>query len=351
MQLTLVVPELVWPEPDDRQTLDALPCPGLCTLIARSQRTRRPPQSVEATLTDAFGLAENVAYAAFRVLGEASVSAAIDACWVCADPVHLRLHQERLILADGASLGIELAEAESMVAELNRHFLDVGTFHLAAADRWYLQLPGTIDLGRFEVLPLSAVAGRRVGRQLPETPEASRLRRLLNEAQMVLHRHPVNESREDAGRSTINSLWMWGAGVLPARGAANFTAVWSDNALARGLGHAFGVPVRPLPGDLGQLLAGANPGSQQLLVLDALQGPAQYEDADAWRAGLLDLEARWFAPLQKALAAGRVTRLRLEASTAYAALAWEGSRSDQWKLWRRPQPLSVTAQTLARGEQ
>lgn len=350
MQITLVVPELVWPEPDDRQTFGALSCPGLCTLIARSPVSRRPPQSVEATLTDAFGLAENVAYAAFRVLGETGIAAAEEACWICADPVHLRLHQERLILADGGSLNIARAEAEAVVAELNRHFADVGTFHVAAADRWYLQLPGNIELGRFDVLPLSAVAGRRVGRQLPETPAASWLRRLLNEAQMVLHRHPVNESREDAGRSTINSLWMWGAGVLPARGAANFAALWSDNALARGLGRAFGVPLERLPESLDDVLAGATGDGRQMVILDALQGPVQYEDADAWRAGLLDLEARWFAPLQKALAGGTVRQLRLEASTAYATLAWDSRRSDQWKLWRRPQTLAATAQALAGGD-
>ena len=55
MQITLVVPELIWPEPDDRDALDALPCPGLGTLIARGQIDRRPPQSVEATLADTFG--------------------------------------------------------------------------------------------------------------------------------------------------------------------------------------------------------------------------------------------------------------------------------------------------------
>ncbi|MCU0812614.1 MAG: hypothetical protein MUE59_16600 [Thiobacillaceae bacterium] len=351
MHLTLVVPELIWPEPDDHDSLDGLPCPGLGTLIARSQLSRRPPQSMEATLCDAFGVAENPAYAAFRVLGESYGPATAKACWLCADPVHLRLHQERLILADGGSLGIALAEAHAIVAELNRHFADLGTFHAAAADRWYLQLVGDTDLGRFDVLPLSAVAGRRVGQQLPETPEARWLRQLLNEAQMILHQHPANERREDEGRSTINSLWLWGAGELPSGATGGFHAVWSDNVLARGLGRAFGVPVHAIPGDAGTLLAQGTRGSRQLLVLDSLQSPVQYEDADAYRAGLLDLEARWFAPLQKALAGGKIQRLRLIASTAYAALTWDSDRRAQWQLWRRPRSLAATAQALARGEQ
>lgn len=350
MQLTLVVPELVWPEPDDRHALDALHCPGLNTLIARSRLRRRPPQSLEATLGDAFGLAGNVPYAAFRVLGEADAPSASEGCWLCADPVHLRLHQERLILADGGSLGIALEEAREIVAELNRQFADVGRFHVATADRWYLKLAAETDLGHFDVLPLSAVAGRRVGSQLPETPQARGLRQLLNEVQMVLHGQPANERREAAGQPTINSLWLWGAGALPAAHKANFDGVWASLPLARGLGRASGLVVQQPPENAAVLLARAAAGSRQLLLLDGLQGAVQYEDADAYRAGLHELEARWFAPLQKALAGGAISRLQLHASTAYATLAWESGRGEQWQLWRRPRPLAATAQALARGE-
>ena len=350
MQLTLVVPELIWPEPEDHESLDALVCDGLNTLIARSRMTRRPPQSYEATLCDVFDLGENPAYAALRVLGEETGPAVADACWLCADPVHLRLHQERLILADGGSLEIELAEALWIVDELNRCFSDLGTFHVTAPDRWYLQLSRDTVLGRFDVLPRSAVTGRSVDRQLPETPELRWLRRLLNEAQMVLHRHPANERREAEGRSTINSLWLWGGGVLPECRAQDFAGVWSNDPLARGLGHACGLPVHRLADDATALLARATPGRSHLLVLDALQATVHYEDGGAYRQQLLELEARWFAPLQKALAGGRIRHLRLAASTAYATLAWESGRREQWRWWQRPRPLAATAQALARGE-
>ncbi|WP_313953917.1 hypothetical protein [Accumulibacter sp.] len=349
MQLTLVVPELVWPEPDDHDTLATLACPGLSTLIARSRLTRQPPQSFEATLGDAFGLAGNVPWAPFRLLGESAAPAAADGCWLCADPVHLRLHQERLILADGSSLEIALDEAQAIADELNRQFADIGSFHVATADRWYLKLAADTNLGDFDVLPLSAIAGRRVGSQLPATPQARALRQLLNEVQMVLFGQPANERREQSGRPTINSLWLWGAGVLPVARAAAFAGVWSSDPLTRGLARACGIAVQEQPANAADLLAQAAAGSRQLLVLDALQGPVQYEDADAYRAALHTLEASWFAPLQKALAGGKISGLRLIASTAYAALAWESGRAGQWQLWRRPQPLAATAQALARG--
>lgn len=360
MQLTLIVPELVWPEPDDRQTLDAVAAPGLNALLARSRRTRRPPQSLEATLADAFGQPVGTPYGAFRVLGEtlAAQLAVEDACWVCADPVHLRFHQERIILADSGSIGVELAEAQALAGELNRHFGDVGTFHVASADRWYLQLAGTTRLGEFDVPPLSAVAGRRVERQLPETAQTGWLRKLLNEAQMVMHGHAVNAERQASGRPPINSLWLWGAGALPPRGDSTqdgassgmFDGVWSTQPLALGLARAAGIPTHVVPRDLDTLLAHAAPGTHHLVVLDELLGPVHYEDGDAYAAALNALETRWFAPLRKALARGRVTRLRLEASTAYALLAWDSGRADQWKLWQRPQTPAALAHDLAQGE-
>jgi hypothetical protein len=354
MQLTLLVPELIWPEPDDRDTLEALVCPALNTLLARSRLTRRPPQSLEATLTDAFGHPEGAPYGAFRLLGE--LETRIDPAndyWIAADPVHLRFHQERLILADSGSFGISLEEARALADALNTQLSDVGRFHVATAERWYLQCAESAGLDAaalsgFDVPPLSAVAGRRIERLLPETAQARELRKLLNEAQMILHTHATNQQRENEGRLPINSLWLWGAGSLPPRSASNFDAVWSSNPLALGLARAAGVPTHPLPLDAATLFAHAAAQASHLVVLDDLLGPAQYENGEAYRAGITGLECRWFAPLRTALAKGRIRQLCIEAPTAYATLAWESRRRDQWKLWRRPQPPAVLAKELAK---
>ncbi len=351
MQITLVVPELVWPEPDDHEAFAGLTCPGLLTLIARSRLTRRPRQSVEATLADLFGLTANPPYAALRLSGESASPTGAPACWLCADPVHLRLHQERLVLADGAGLGIALDEARTLIDELNRHFVDVGRFQAATSDRWYLQLAAGSALAQLDVLPLSAVAGRRVDRQLPETPELRWLRRLLNEVQMVLHRHPANEMRAAAGQSTINSLWFWGAGWLPERIDGKFSTVWGGDVLARGLGRAAQAAVQALPEDAGGLLRAVDRRGRHLLVLDALQRPVHYQDGAVYRRRLQALDRLWFAPLQKALATGRIAQLRLLASTVYGVLDWRSGTAGQWQLWQQPGSLQGTAVDLAGGRE
>lgn len=343
MQLTLLVPELIWPEPGDAETFAGLPCPALRTLLARGRRTDATsgPATGDRAIARAFGLDRAVPYAALRLLGEGIDPG--EHQWTCADPVHLRLHQERLILADGSRIGIAMSEAEALTSELNRYFGDIGEFRATAPDRWYLRLSASAD---FETLPLSAMAGRRVDRLLPEDSRNAWLRKLLNEAQMLLHGHAVNEARGDGGRMTINSLWLWGPGALPHQLHSELNLVCSDHPLARGLARCAGVPVQPVPPDLATLEKLADGKNKVLVTLEPLLHAVQYEDAEAWRDGLAALERDWFAPLASAIRRGRVD-LDLRASTIYGELGWQAGRGDLWKFWQRPQPLQALAQSLA----
>ncbi len=353
MQLTLLVPELIWPEPDDQIVLNKLKCPGLNTLLARSRLIRRPAQSLEATLAEAFGHAEGAAaYAAFRLLGETALPPqADDGYWLCCDPVHLRFHQEHLVLADSHCFALNMEEALAFARALGEHFQEIGRFHVATTERWYLQLAEHARPDRFDVPPLSAVAGRRIERLLPETAQATTLRQFLNEAQMLLHAHTANAQREDNGKMPINSLWLWGDGTLPAKVEAEFDGVWSNNPLALGLANASGVPTHALPVDASAFFTHADADARHLIVLEGLLEPVQYENGQTYCKNLNELEELWFAPLRSSLAKGKISQLRIEASTAYANLAWESTLTDQWKLWRRPQPLGKVAHGLVKGNQ
>jgi hypothetical protein len=335
VHLTLLVPELIWPEPADQHTLGNLAAPGLEWMLARARSERRDRRPFEMALADSFGLTAPPC-GPLRLLGDGSDEAR-SGHWLCADPVHLRFHQERIILADAGAFELADDEAQSIVAALNGEFADIGRFHAASAGRWYLQLSDPVD---HPAEPISAVAGRRVDGEISGLP----LARWLNEVQMFLHRHPVNERRQEIGQPEINSLWLWGGGTLPSAAAPAFSTVFSDNPLAAGLARAAGTPLFGCPAALADVLAQG--GEKPLVVLDRLLSRVLYEDGDGWRREFERLECDWFAPLKNALG-GKVDRASLIAPTVYGELHYTLTGGDRWKLWKGSRPLSETARELA----
>ena len=262
-----------------------------------------------------FGRAADVACAPIRLLGEQEVfqDDAGTTDWIAVDPVHLRLERERLVLAGDEVLAVNEEEAAALVDTLNGYFPELGVFHAAAPDRWYLKLAGgpTSDaLLRLKAPAPSEVIGRSVEGLLADLTEEREVRRLLNEIQTVLHAHPANQRRDAAGRATLNSLWLWGGGRLPQRRKAmtGFDGVHGADALVRGLARLGGVPELPHV-DSAEALLALNAAKHALVVLNDLSSPVQYEDGPRYRRTLLDLESRWFGPAWQALAGGRLDDL------------------------------------------
>ncbi|MDP3537780.1 MAG: hypothetical protein Q8S26_03660 [Azonexus sp.] len=341
MRLTLLVPELIWPEPADQQTLGKLPAPGFEWLTGHAEFIRQPRRPFEIALARQFGLTD-APFGALRLLGENVSDAAVEGYWLCADPVHLRFHQERIILADAGAFELDEDEARAIVASLNAEFADIGEFRVATARRWYLKLNAAVD---HAAEPISAVAGRLVNSELSD--KNAPLTRWLNEVQMFLHGHPVNERRQAAGKPEVNSLWLWGGGSLTRPAPGRFTGVWSNNPLAIGLARAAGMPVHPTPEGLVSMLTLASPETSQLVVLDNLLPTVLYEDCEGWRTSWQALEANWFLPLRGRL--GRqIETLSIVGPTIYGELNWTLRGKDRWKFWRKGQPLAAMATQLAK---
>lgn len=342
VRLTLLVPELIWPEPNDQLTLGKLAAPGFEWLAARAAFERQAKLPFETALARQFGL-DNAPFGALRRLGEAASQPAGDGHWLCADPVHLRFHHERIILADAGAFDLEEDEAHTIVASLNAEFADIGQFHVSTARRWYLRLNSPVD---HHAEPLSTIAGRRLDNEL--TDKNGVLTRWLNEVQMYLHGHPVNERRQAEGKPAVNSLWLWGGGTLPTLAKPDYSTVWSSNPLATGLACASGTPTQPCPNGLAALLANAAAEQNQLVVLDSLLPPVLYEDGPGWRDAWQKLDSDWFVPLRAAL--GRqIETLTIVAPTIYGQLTWTLHGKDRWKFWRKLRPLSAVAKDLAEG--
>ena len=346
VRLTLLVPELLWPEPADQFTLGKLATPGFDWLAARARFSRQPRLDFESALAQQFGL-QDAPFGALRRLGEsnADAEAARNGHWLCADPVHLRFHHERIILADAGAFDLDLSEAAELVAALNAEFAEIGRFYPATARRWYLQLTAAVD---HRSQPISRIAGRRMDGELKE--KNSPLTRWLNEVQMFLHNHPINARRQAAGLPAVNSLWLWGNGSLPEITTCPFATIHSDNPLAIGLARAAQQATPPLPASLDEWL-GQNPAeAHHLIVLDSLLPPVLYEDGEGWRQACEKLDRQWFTPLRTALGR-KIDAVDIVAPTIYGQLTWSLQGKDRWKFWRQGKPLAALAHDLAEGTQ
>lgn len=341
MHCHLLIPGLFPPfRPETRTALGDLSLPALTTMLARSNQKTLPDSCMDAWLCRTFGVKKQHDWpvAAFTLLADGGNPGGD--FWLQAEPVHLQLQRDRLVLADAGNLDITQAEADSLTASLNEHFSDEGLSFLPGKPGcWHLRLSQTP--AHLKTRSLETAIGRNIRNILPSGPDGRRWHSILNEAQMLLHRHPVNEEREQRGLPPVNSIWPWGGGVLPTNPISHFVHAWADNALARGLAAATDTPCANVPENAVEWLNANQSGSHHLLVLDVLRNPALHGDFHRWRETLLRLENTWFGPLKQALSRDKGSRLTLYTFDNGQARSFSASRTDLWKVWLRSKPLGA----------
>ena len=338
MNFHLLVPELFWPAAAGVEPYRGLSLPALETLLARGARTRSAGASLERWLAAAHGLSAELPLAPYSLRGDGVEPG--DHWWLRADPVHLKVHGDRLVLADASRLELTADEARQYVARLNEHFAGEGmTFVAPAPQRWYARVTAGQRLG---TLATTEVAGRSVAPFLPAGSDGARWRKIVNEIQMLLHEHPCNSAREASGRLPVNSAWLWGAGRA-SRLSAPYAASWTDHPVAAGLAAASGITARPLPA-AGALLESGS-GGTQLVTLPSLPATA-YGDLPQWREALAGLEHDWFQPLLDALRKGAIESLTVHGLGADFSYSSEMRPRDRWRFWRALRPLHAYAASM-----
>jgi hypothetical protein len=248
---------------------------------------------------------------------------AAGATWLRADPAYVQpdINGARL-LSYGQALGLSAADAEALLRPLKPLFGDAGfPIDAPTPSRWYLRLPLGAKLPTF-TSPEQAL-GADLFDELPQGPEGRRWRALLSEAQVVLHNHPLNAQRSAAGLAPVNSLWFWGAGVLPDRVQTRHARIASDDEALTALAALAGTKVQARPSSWSDATG---------------QGDALIDLRDA--RDLAVLERGWFAPLLAALAQNRVNHVHLEFGDG---ASYDVKRSQRWRIWRRPLKSFVQA--------
>jgi hypothetical protein len=344
MHCTLLIPHLFWPRENAEAILRGLELPALTKLLARGRAERFPAITPEGWLCAAFEVERQQDWPLAALTLELDRIDPADAYWLRADPVHIKIERDRLSVADSTLFDVTEAEARELVDALNRHFgADGPSFVAPSPKRWYAKVSRTPHL---VTRSIREVAGSDVQQNLPTGGDALQWHRVFNEAQMLLHGHPVNAAREERGAPVVNSVWLWGGGTRPAVRGRPFEYVWSDDASAMALAVAAGAHGAPLTADAGPVVAASasrQDSGSRLVVLDALSSAMAYQDMTAWRERLGALEARWFAPLMAALERGRISGVAIVVPGEDACCRFDTTRTDLYKIWRTVKPLAAYA--------
>ena len=267
-------------------------------LLARGRRQRAPARSLEAWLSEVFELGDGPFPAgALTVMGCGGDPG--DGTWARADPMHMRLFRDHFATVPGETFEVQREEADGLCEALSRHFAAQLEFQACEPRRWCARLVNDAALNDA----------------------------LLNEVQMLLHAHALNEAREARGELPINSLRFWGAGRAPRSAQCRWQSVAAADPAVRGAARLAGARHRPLPGSAPEWLDRLPEDGRHLVLLDAREAP------------LADLERDWFAPLLAGLRAGRVGMVTLHALDGAEEVSFETIRGDLRRFWRTKKPV------------
>jgi hypothetical protein len=339
-----------------RQALPGLP--GLAWLMARGEASALAQSTWRHWLLETGGQAADSllrrwpagpCLAAMAGLGAEGVGT-----WACAQPAHLAAAMDHLRLAAMPQAGLSASDQANLLGSINAQLADRGFALVPSLDEpWLLRCPGSIDCVAHEP---AAATGQNIHDFMPSGRDGARVRSLMNEIQMVLHEHPVNEQRARRQQPPINSVWLWGfgapfalrslaapaaeSGVAGAAAVGGVAAVTGAAAAAGADAAVRFVPTTPLRTDdpwlrtLWRLHGGEAtpwaPLQSMDLVRDVFIAVAQPPAADA-AAALDTIDATLLEPLRAALAAGHLAGIHLLIGSRVVQL----EASARYKIWRR----------------
>ena len=217
-----------------------------------------------------------------------------------ADPVHLRADMDQAVLTSSADLDISDSEAAALCEMLNQHFDQDGlTFLPLNRNQWFVSSKNKIKMNTTSLIDAT---GRNVNFILPEGEDAVRWKRVLTEAQMLMHSHELNLSRENTGLMKINSLWFHGCGELTGLKNDKVANLCSNDDSLRGLAEFIKCDHIKVPDSVNEYadyLLNCNDGFAEVLHLAELEHLVNYTDVRPWLQQLTEMLDCWVYPLLK----------------------------------------------------
>ncbi|MCL2149357.1 MAG: cofactor-independent phosphoglycerate mutase [Dehalococcoidia bacterium] len=146
-------------------------------------------------------------------------------------------------------------EARELIGALNAYLgSDEVCFYPGVGYRHLLKIKGHPEVERAICIPPHDIPGKPITNFLPQGDGSNFLRKLMKDAEAILHDHHVNLERIARGAIPATAIWLfWGSGAIPHTPPFKekyglSAALTSGVDLLRGLGLMMGMTILDIPG-------------------------------------------------------------------------------------------------------
>ncbi len=223
--------------------------------------------------------------------------------WAFVSLCHWQINSHHIAMRQWPMDALTDAHSFALLEAMQPYFQEDGiTLYPDQCGRW---LANGAALNKLATASPERVLGRDVKPWMPITTQATPLRRLQNEMQMLLYTHAVNDERQSQALLSVNSFWLHGSGQLPQNEQA---------------------PKNPPE------------------VYQDLSAAALSEDWPRWARAWQALDAGPLRTLQQAALAGQSVQLTL--CGEQQSQTWRLQRQSAWQKLRRRLSTPPVAQHL-----
>ena len=242
-----------------------------------------------------------------------------------AQPVHLSLQRDSFALDSLLTLSAE--ECLALTIHLNNFFAEDGVTLIPSVTQqyWFLKTPSPWQL---TTKPVQAVLYQNIQALMPQGPDANKLRQIINQVQMLLHEHPMNQKRLQKGLPEINSIWFSAnsfCGQAYAIAPSENIVLIGQNAMTHVVSSVCQLP------HYADVSTAAKAGAKHAIML--------MDKADSVEWGTI----------YQAVRSRKIRQMMAHFPAVNGTLQVSLTPLDCWRFWRKPNSLESISKALSNG--
>lgn len=240
-----------------------------------------------------------------------------------AQPVHLSLQRDSFALDSLLVLSAE--EYLALTNHLNSFFVEdcITLLPSATHQYWFLK---TTSPWQLTTQPVQAALHQNIQAWMPQGLDANKLRQIINQVQMLLHEHPMNQKRVQLGLPEVNSIWFSAnsfCGQACAKAPVQNTALVGQNRLTHIVSAVCQLP------HYADVSTAAKAGAKHAIML--------MDQADS---------VKWDA-IYQAVKSRKIQQMLAHSPAVNGTLQVSLTPLDCWKFWRKPNSLELIFKALS----